>query len=106
MKSQEEIQALKDNWRHDSCYDIEDAEGFEGHREELKAYSDGMKMRWKEQRQKHHDDLAAKVCPLSFQWINPSREEGYTWQTCLVERCAWWNAPDECCSIRGMLLRR
>ena len=34
-KTTEEIQALKDNWMHDPCWDIETEEGFEDHVEEL-----------------------------------------------------------------------
>jgi hypothetical protein len=34
----EEIQALKDNWIKDPCWEIEDTEGFEEHKEELLAY--------------------------------------------------------------------
>lgn len=37
-KTAEEIQALKDNWRKDPCWDIEDTEGFEDHKDELLAY--------------------------------------------------------------------
>lgn len=38
MKTQEEIEALKSNWIKDPCWDIEDTEGFEDHKEELLAY--------------------------------------------------------------------
>jgi hypothetical protein len=33
-----QIQALKENWRGDPCWDIEDTEGFEPFRDELKAW--------------------------------------------------------------------
>jgi len=88
MKSPEEIQALKDNWRHDPCYDIEDAEGFEDHREELKAYSNAMETLW-------------KVCPLSFHWLtNKGGYRRFIWQACLVEQCALWDETRDCCSLR------
>lgn len=35
MKTQAELKALKDNWLSDPCWDIEDTEGFEEHKEEL-----------------------------------------------------------------------
>lgn len=35
---QAEIDQLKANWRSDPCWDIEDTEGFEEHREELKVW--------------------------------------------------------------------
>lgn len=38
MKTQEEIQELKDQWVMDPCWDIEQTEGFGDHFEELKAY--------------------------------------------------------------------
>jgi len=31
MKSEQEITALKVNWKSDPCWDIEDTEGFEDH---------------------------------------------------------------------------
>lgn len=37
-KTQEEIDALKASWRKDPCWDIEDSDGFEEHKEELIAY--------------------------------------------------------------------
>lgn len=37
-KTNEEIQSLKDGWRKDPCWDIEDTEGFEEHYDELLAY--------------------------------------------------------------------
>lgn len=37
-KSADDIEALKQNWRFDPCWDIEETEGFEAHRAELKAY--------------------------------------------------------------------
>lgn len=38
MRTQEEINNLKDNWLDDPCWDIEDTEGFEDHKEELRAW--------------------------------------------------------------------
>jgi hypothetical protein len=37
-KSQAEIADLKAQWRADPCWDIEETEGFEAHKEELVAY--------------------------------------------------------------------
>ena len=37
-RTPEEIQKLKDNWLADDCWNIEDTEGFEAHREELLAW--------------------------------------------------------------------
>ena len=35
MKTKQELDDLKANWKADPCWDIEDTEGFEEHREEL-----------------------------------------------------------------------
>lgn len=51
MKTQEEIQKLKDNWTSDPCWEIEKTEGFEDHEEELLAYRHQMEERWARQRQ-------------------------------------------------------
>lgn len=37
-RTREEIEALKDDWLADGCWDIEDSIGFEEHREELLAF--------------------------------------------------------------------
>lgn len=37
-KTHEEIEKLKASWLNDPCWDIEDSEGFEVHKEELLAY--------------------------------------------------------------------
>lgn len=47
MATREEIEKLKENWLQDPCWDIEDTEGFEEHREELASYRDLMKAQWK-----------------------------------------------------------
>ncbi len=38
MKTPQEIEALGKNWEGDPCWDIEDSEGFEDHKQELKKY--------------------------------------------------------------------
>jgi hypothetical protein len=38
VKTPEEIAELKRQWIHDGCWDIEDTEGFEAHRDELVAW--------------------------------------------------------------------
>ena len=48
-KSKEEIQQLKDNWRADPCWDIEDTEGFEAHFDELVAYRAEWEEKWEAQ---------------------------------------------------------
>lgn len=38
MRTQEEIEKLMREWGKDPCWDIEDTEGFEDHRYELRRY--------------------------------------------------------------------
>lgn len=51
-KTPEQIQALKDNWIKDPCWDIEDTEGFEAHHDEL--------LKWREDLEVKHQ-LAANA---------------------------------------------
>lgn len=37
IKTRSQIESLKYSWLHDPCWDIEETEGFEQFREELKA---------------------------------------------------------------------
>lgn len=45
-KTTQEIQALKENWKKDPCWDIENTEGFQEHREELIEYRMQMQAEW------------------------------------------------------------
>jgi hypothetical protein len=45
-KTQEEIQALKDNWVKDPCWDIETTEEFEEHHEELLKFRVEQELAW------------------------------------------------------------
>jgi len=46
IRTRDEIEALKENWYSDPCWDIECADGFEAHYDELKKYSDECKAEW------------------------------------------------------------
>lgn len=50
MKTREEVEHLKDNWRRDPCYDIECVTGFDEYRAELIDFRDQMNLIWFEQR--------------------------------------------------------
>lgn len=60
-KTQEEIQALKDSWVKDPCWDIEDTEGFESHKEELLAFHKEQREKWDEQRKVEKKERHEKV---------------------------------------------
>lgn len=46
LKTKQEIEDLKENWLHDPCWDIEDTEGFEAHREELEKFHKEKSLEW------------------------------------------------------------
>lgn len=51
-RTPEEIEDLKRNWAADPCWDIEDTEGFEAHREELLRFSEETQAEWKAERER------------------------------------------------------
>jgi hypothetical protein len=48
IRTEEEIQALKDSWARDPNWDIEDTEGFEEHRDELFQFRMKREAEWQE----------------------------------------------------------
>ena len=50
MKTVAEVHELKRQWLADPCWDIEETEGFEEHREELLSFRMAAEKRWEEQR--------------------------------------------------------
>lgn len=46
-KTQQEIQALKDNWLNDPIWEIERTEGFEEYAPELKVFREEWEAKWK-----------------------------------------------------------
>lgn len=49
MPTREAVEHLKNNWLADPCYDLENVEGFEEHRDELLAYRLGWEATWKQE---------------------------------------------------------
>lgn len=45
MKTRAEIEALKFQWTEDPCWDLEETDGFENHREELREYRQDVERR-------------------------------------------------------------
>ena len=60
-KTPEEIENLKQNWKRDACWDIEDSEGFEAHKEELTAFRIQCEKEWEEAERKRLQDKAMKL---------------------------------------------
>lgn len=46
-----DIEKLKQNWKKDPCWDLCDTDGFEAHKEDLKAYQDEMEQVWEQERE-------------------------------------------------------
>lgn len=61
LRTPEEIEKLKHNWSCDPCWDIYETEGFEAHREELKAWQDNLKKENDARRQQEILELATKM---------------------------------------------
>jgi hypothetical protein len=51
-KTRKEVEFLKENWRKDPCYDLEDVEGFEEYKAELHLFSVEQELKWEKQRYK------------------------------------------------------
>jgi hypothetical protein len=65
-KTRADIEALKANWTADSCWDIEDTEGFEAHRVELLEYHLAWEQgKYRELAKKYNATLEARLESLS-----------------------------------------
>ena len=51
MKTREEIDKLKRSWNRDPCWDIEETEGFEDHKQELLEYREQCEAAWEKKNQ-------------------------------------------------------
>lgn len=64
MPTQQAIDKLKADWSGDPCWDLEDTDGFEEHREELLAFRQEQEALWDAQRQDDYRILAQRYgCP-------------------------------------------
>lgn len=64
MRSREEVQKLKADWRRDPCYEIEETPSFEEHAEELRAYREEFERRNRELGDEILREKAARIgCP-------------------------------------------
>lgn len=55
IKSEKEVESLKQNWLEDPCWDIEDTEGFEKHKKELLEFRLKQERIWEEKRKQHEE---------------------------------------------------
>nr|WP_320022073.1 hypothetical protein [uncultured Draconibacterium sp.] len=61
MKTQEEIDRLKQDWQHDPCWDIEETEGFEEHKDELLRYRKKCEKEWGTRANERLQERATKM---------------------------------------------
>ena len=92
--TRQDIEKLKKDWLKDPCWDIEDTEGFEACREELRVYREEQEAIWDAQAEKRiiekRVNAAQKKCPLISQ---PCVSDGCAWWIVLTERCAMVELP-------------
>lgn len=60
-KTAQDVEALKENWLADPCWDIEETDGFEAYKEELLAFHIQQEARWEEQRQERIHNKAKEL---------------------------------------------
>jgi hypothetical protein len=60
-RSREELEKLKADWLGDDCWNLEDAEGFEDHRDELAAFREASQAERKQQEQQRREARAAEL---------------------------------------------
>ena len=104
-KTNEEIEELKRGWVKDPIWDLEDSEGFEIYRGELKAFSDNKKAEWKDKAEKHRTELVNKVCPVILFTRTQENSQQLLYENCrcILEGCAWWSEQQERCDPTGMI---
>lgn len=51
IPTRQAVEKLKKDWVSDDIWDLEDTEGFEAYRDELKAFSDAQKAVWRAERE-------------------------------------------------------
>jgi hypothetical protein len=68
MATRKQIEELKAQWVADDCWDIEDTEGFEAHRDELLAFRKEMEAKWEAEYQEELRTYAQVIgCSANLQ---------------------------------------
>ena len=103
MRTREQVEHLKKDWLGDPNWDIETTEGFENYHDELLKFRLDTEAKYKAEREekehKKHEKFAAKVCPMKFHMLQFA---DVSYQTCEVEKCAWWDNCNERCSVANL----
>jgi len=61
QRTRDDIETLKAVWLKDPCWDIEQTEGFEAHREELAAFHEQKRQEWKAKAEQRLQERAARM---------------------------------------------
>ena len=72
MNSREEVEALKNNWRWDPCWDIYETEGFEEYHDELLLFQINLQQEWRAKEYNRVYDFASQ---LSIERLGSKDEE-------------------------------
>jgi methylphosphotriester-DNA--protein-cysteine methyltransferase len=78
-KSLEELQALKDNWLKDPCYDIYEVEQFQAYRQELIDFQTKQERKWEVAREERENKRATYV----------REQTGVTDESIVCDLCTW-----------------
>jgi hypothetical protein len=57
IRTEEELQLLKNNWLQDGSWDIENTEGFEAHHDQLLAWRQEQERSWEERQRQKRETL-------------------------------------------------
>jgi len=115
-----EIEDLKRQWVKDPCWEIEDTEGFEAYKEELKKFSEEQTKKWKDERDMreaaegkrflslkllesiHIDGIKYTRMPTG--WIATAYNSGHTdngFETMTTAMCFIPNIPSQTIGLAG-----
>jgi len=72
MKTRQEVEALKQNWLADGCWDIYDTEGFEEYRDELRVFQINQQQEW---RAKEYNKVYSFAQGLGIETIGNAADE-------------------------------
>ena len=72
MKTKEQVEVLKKNWLNDACWDIEETEGFEGYKQELKDFRLNQEREW---RAREYNRLYNKAVSLGIDKLGDKDNE-------------------------------
>ncbi|MHC3995679.1 hypothetical protein ACXWTF_12715 [Thiomicrolovo sp. ZZH C-3] len=64
VPAREKVDKLKSVWLADPCWDIDDTEGFEHYREELKAFREEQEAKWEAQREQREREAIDAMCTM------------------------------------------